>query len=114
MDAQHQLIFESQISVGVLGKGEDFVLIPLRGDGTPFDEAEVDAARDRGLEYCGVLGLKDGVPGAKCEPNPDCIYTMMHAGLAFAQLVADKLRPKPKGDAVDWLTRLFELPDTRG
>jgi hypothetical protein len=38
---------------------------------------------------------------------------MVHAGLAFAQLVADRLKQKPKGDGVEWLTRLFELPDTR-
>jgi hypothetical protein len=110
MDAQEQLVMEGEISVAVLGKGAEFVLIELQGE---IDEDATDAAREKGYTYCGVLGVKDGTAGAKCEPHPDCVFTMMHAALAFAQLVADRLKQKPKGDGVAWLQRLFELPDTR-
>jgi len=110
MDAHEQLVFGGEISVAVLGRGADFVLIELQGE---IDEDATDAAREKGYTYCGVLGVKDGQAGAKCEPHPDCIYTMMLAGLAFAQLVADKLRAKPKGDGVEWLTALFALEDPR-
>jgi hypothetical protein len=110
MDAQEQLVMEGEISVAVLGKGAEFVLIELQGD---IDEAATSQAREKGYAYCGVLGVKDGTAGAKCEPNPDAVYTMMHAGLAFAQLVADRLKQKPKGDGAEWLAALFALDDPR-
>jgi hypothetical protein len=110
MDAQEQLVFGGEISVAVLGKGADFVLIELQGE---IDEDATEDAREKGYTYCGVLGVKDGQAGAKCEPHPDAVYTMLHAGLAFAQLVADRLKPPPKGDGVEWLTALFALEDSR-
>src|SRR5258708_13337164 len=108
MDAMEQLVFDSEISVAVMGRGGEFVLVRLDGG---IDETATEEAARKGYAYCGCLGIKDGVPGAKCEPDPDCVYTMMHAGLAFAQLVADRLKQKPKGDGVECLTRLFALPD---
>jgi hypothetical protein len=110
MDAHETLVFDSEISVAVMGRGGEFVLIRLDGG---IDEAATEDAARKGYAYCGVLGVKDGQAGAKCEPNPDAIYTCLLASLAFAQLVADRLKQKPKGDGAEWLARLFELPDTR-
>ena len=110
MDIQEQLVFDSEISVAVLGKGRDFVLIRLDGK---VDEAAMEEAKSKDYAYCGVLGVKDGQAGAKCEPNPDAAYTMMHAALAFAQQVNERLTSRAMGDSAEWLTRLFELPDTR-
>jgi len=111
MDATEQLVFDSDIAVGVLGKGGDFVLVPLDG----AIEAAMEAAVLRGWNYCGCYAVtKTGQPGVRCEPDPDSIFTMMYAALAFAQLVAERLRPKPKGDGVEWIEALYRLPDTRG
>jgi hypothetical protein len=109
MDAHEQLAFDSEICMGVLGRGGDFVLVRL----APIDEEATAAALAKGFVYCGVLGVKDGQ--AKCEPHPDAVYTMMLAGLEFARLVAERLRPEaqPKGDGVAWIASLYQLPDTR-
>jgi hypothetical protein len=109
MDAQEQLVWDSEISMAVVGKGGDFVLIDL-GE---VDDDVTKLALARGYAWCGVLGVKDGQPCANCEPNPDAALTMMHAALAFAQKVADRLRPPQKGDAVEWLESLYRLPDPR-
>lgn len=113
MDATQKLVFDAEISVGVLGKGESFVLVPLTEPG-PLPQAVLDGAKRRDLAFVGVLGVVDGEAFARCEPGVGAIYTMMHAALAFAQQVADRLRPR--GNGVGWLDleRLWELPDPRG
>ncbi len=114
LDPVEQLVFESEICVGVLGKaGGDFILVPLMKDG-PIDGAVTDAA-ERGYSYCGVLGIVNGVPGAKCEPDADAdsILCCLLGSLAFARMVCDRIKPAPKGDAVEWLTKLHGLADTR-
>ena len=114
MDEHTQLITNSPLSVAVLGAGEDYVLIRLDADGYPIDEASVEEAKGRGFDYCGLLAIKDGRAGVRIvEGNPGAIYTMLFAGLAFAHLVADRPQSPPTGDAEDWLSRLFGLPDTR-
>ena len=112
MDAQEQLAWDGEAAVAVLGRGENFVLISLDG---PIDEAVTIDALSKGYRWCGVMGVINGQAAAKSEPGPDAVYTMMHAALAFAQRVAERLRP-PKadvGDEVEWLERLYRLPDTR-
>ncbi len=111
-DAEEKLVFESEMAAGVLGKGEDFVLVHFNDK--PFDTAQLAEAKARGFAWCGVLGLCNGVPQARVSPdNPEAIYTMCFAGLAYAHLVAEHLRPQPKSDAVEWLSRLHALPDAR-
>jgi hypothetical protein len=112
MDAHARLAFESEICVAVMGRAGDFLLIPLGGDG-PLDDALTAQALERGLHYCGCLGVKDGVAGAKCEPDPDSVYCCLMASLEFARMVAGRLKPQPQGDGVAWLENLFQLPDTR-
>jgi hypothetical protein len=60
-----------------------------------------------------VLALVDGKPSAKVEPDPDALYTVIHASLAFALCVADKIKREQDGDAVEWLETLYRLPDSR-
>lgn len=110
-DAQEQLVWDSEVSVAVIGKGGEFVLIRLDENGEG-DEALIVEALKKDYAYCGVLGVKNGQAGAKCQPNPDAVYTMMHAGLAFAQEMAGRL--KPKDDSEQWLWRLWSLKDPRG
>jgi hypothetical protein len=110
MDAHQQLAFDSEFSVAVMGNAGEFILIQL---GEPLDDNVTRKAIERGFRYCGCLGIKDGVPGAKCESDPDAIYTCLLASLAFARMVCERLKPPSKGDGVEWLTRLFALSDTR-
>lgn len=110
MDAPERIAMTGEVSVAVLGKGADFVLIDITG---PIDDAATTAALAKGFSYCGVMGVKDGEAGVKCEPNADAAFTMMHAALAFASQIAGRITEKPKGDSREWLERLYTLPDMR-
>jgi hypothetical protein len=111
MDTTEQLILDSEVACAVLGRAGEFVLIFLDGK----IENAMEAAICRGWGYCGTLVVtKTGQPDVICEPDPDSVYTLMRAGLAFAQLVAERLRPKPEDDSLAWLEALHHLPDTRG
>jgi hypothetical protein len=114
VDSSEKLVFDSETAVGVLGRGADFVLINLTGG--ELDQAAIDEALSRGLEYCGVLAVsRNGQAGAKCA-SLDTLETLVLAAAAFGAQVAERLRPQPKsdGDAVAWLTRLFVTgSDTR-
>lgn len=107
MDAQQQLVWDSEISAVVLGNGEEFVLVPLDED-TP-DSLVLAAAR--GFSFCGVLGYKDGAMSARPEPHPDATCAMTYASFAFAQYVAARIG---RGDnSADWLEELWKLSDSR-
>src|SRR5258708_8210058 len=101
-ESQRQLIRESEFTVVVLGKGEDFVL--LRANGNDEDSSVADArdAGQRGMRFCGVLAFtQDGQLKADMNPaNTGAVYTMVFAGLAFVHLVAARLKSqaRPKND----------------
>jgi hypothetical protein len=101
-DPQEQLVWESKVSAAVLGRGNEFVLIRLDGS----DLAALAEARSRDFIYCGALGIIDGQPCAECS-CPDAAFTMI------AQEMAVEGRLRPKDDSVQWLTRLWELPDLK-
>ncbi len=109
-DSIQQFVKDAELCVAVLGKQENFIFVDLIGK---LSEDASDAALAKGYQFCGVLGLYGGVAGARCEPGPENLQTMVHAGLAWAQIVAAKLKPHAKGDEVAWLEALHELPDTR-
>ncbi len=110
MDATERLVVDSEMSTAVLGRGSEFILVDLSGE----TDAAMEAARARGFSYCGCLAVVNGQATAQPEPDADAMLTMLYAGLAFAHLVADRLTPpQPKSDSVEWLTRLYALPDTR-
>ncbi len=112
MDAMKQLVEDAEFSVGVLGRAGEFVLVPL-SEPEQLPKEILDDANHRGFRFCGVLALVNGKPSVKSEPDLDALYTVMHASMAFAQRVADKIKREKEGDAVDWLENLYHLPDSR-
>ena len=107
LDSQERLVWNSDFAVGVLGSGEQFVLIPLKGgDASTVDALKQDAF-GKGYGYCGVLAVVDGEAQAKCEPDLSAVYTMMYAGLAFAHLVTDRIRQNRADDFVRFAAGLY-------
>jgi hypothetical protein len=108
----------ASIVVGVLGRGAEYVFIPL-------DEKEAHAKRielsvARGMCFCGLMAYNPRTKesAAKCEPDPECIATMMYAAPGFAEFVRDRLaktkaEQSPRGDSVEWLESLMRLEDPR-
>ena len=76
-------------AVGVLGRGEDYVLVPLT-DAGPIPDAVLEDAHRRGFQFCGILAVTQGRAAAKCEPDPDAVSVMMLAAIGFAQQVAEQ------------------------
>jgi hypothetical protein len=116
-ESQRQLIRESEFTVVVFGKGEDFVLLRCNGNDDDSDIAEARDAAQQGMSFCGVLAFtQDGQLKADINPaNSGAVYTMVFAGLAFVHLVAARLKSqaRPKNDSVEWLTALLALEDPR-
>lgn len=112
MDGHQMLAHESEFTVCVLGKGEDFVLVPVSGDASS-GETLCEYAAARGFSYCGCMGVVNGKAAAKSLPDLDSAFTMMHAAFAFASLAADRLKRPEGGDFVEWANRLWSLPDPR-
>jgi hypothetical protein len=113
MTEQQQLVSDSAFSVCVLGRGQEFVLVPLDRD---IDSATTKMVTEKCFIPCGVMGiLKTGEARAAVAPGMDAesLTIMMRAGLVFAQLAADRLRPTPKDDFVQFAESLFALEDER-
>ena len=111
MDAVSQLVCDADDATAVLGRGEDYLLIPL-GRG-PMDPGIVEDAKRRGFRICGVLGTVNGRAAAEVEAaDPDALAVMVLAVLAFTQQGAAE-KVKTKDDRADWLERLYSLPDCR-
>ncbi len=109
----HGLSTDLELCYGVMGGDGAFVLFDLLA---PLDQDEMEAAKERGLFYCGALGVKDGEAEARVEPHPDCAGPMIQAALAFACIVAGRLtlpgkavKSDGKGDEVAWLESLYAL-----
>lgn len=114
MDAITKLVWDSEFSVACLGRvnGDkvEYMLVGLDGEGYPLSEGRNMLARLRGYAFAGVFGVKDGV--ADCKSEPGMWPVMIAAVPSFLQILNERLAPK--GDGVDWLERLAQLPDTRG
>jgi hypothetical protein len=110
MDAQQQLAWDSEVACAVLmGEGRDAYLINL--DEVPAAEQRMLLAR-LGCRYLGVIGIRNGVIDTQpVDWNAETINGLLEAVTPFMEYAAKKLAPK--GDSVDWLTRLAALPDTR-
>ena len=106
-DTHEQLVFDSEISVAVLGKDEKFIFVRLGQDSVDYALAD---AKDNGYAYAGVIGIKDGVPSVQCEPDPASMRVMVLAGLAFAGMIAEMQKHQM---STDFCERLFALPDLR-
>jgi len=107
MDEMKQLVWESEIAYGVLGRAGEFVLVPLVGEGG--DGAQVASAIAKGYRFCGVVAARDNVPAAICEPDQDNLATMLNAGTAFAVIIAERIRREREQKPDGWLTFITKL-----
>jgi hypothetical protein len=110
-ESQRQLILQSELSVVVFGKGEDFALLRCNEPASGIEEAH-DAGQ-RGMTFCGVLGLTEDGPKADICPNPEALSIMMLAGFEFALMVAARMKRKQTDDFVRFAEGLHRLPDER-
>ena len=110
MDATYRtLVSQSSISAAVLSRGSDVTLIEL-----PDAMPEGLKLIAEGFTCQGFVGLVDGkVEIAASKPlDVECMFAMGRAVTTFTKL-AGVLPQQTKGDAVSWLERLMQLPDTR-
>lgn len=115
-EREAQFVADADLAVAVLGAGEQYLYIDLSeglSNRAAFD-ASVSEAKARGFIHCGFLRAKAGVPEALCA-DPRGILTMTYAACTWIRSIADYFRPAPvqTGDSVEWLSRLYAVPDTR-
>ena len=113
MDAHEELILKlgevSAVCMGAIKDGKpEFVLVPL-GEG--LSEGDLYRLRLGNYGLAGVFSYANGYADATCEPDPDSWRVLVAATPAFFAYLAERLAPK--GDAVSWLEKLHQLPDTR-
>ena len=112
----NELVCESTICAGVLGRGDEYLLVRLDADFYVRQYA-VQKAIERGLFYCGAFGWANGRMRVALESDPDTLKPMRLAVFAFAAMVgapAPTAAPEANyGDTAGWLERLYSLPDTR-
>jgi hypothetical protein len=107
------LAFESNFCCGVLGRGDEFLLVNVA---SPLDDATAKIASEKGFYYCGCLGVVRGEMGAVCASGLDVdrMRIMLRASARFAVLVWERPGRQSKSDDLAWLDALFLLPDKRG
>jgi hypothetical protein len=107
-ERQDELVRNAEYAVCVLGKGNEFVLVPVT-EPEPIADVVEDAIKRRGLQFCGTLGVADGVAACVCEPNREALAVMTSAIMEFAKLHTARRKAK----AEEWLIRLWQLEDVR-
>jgi len=108
MDATERLVYDSEVSAAVLGKGDCFVLINSDNGSV----AATEAARAEGFYFCGVVGLKSGrVELEIASPDRETVRIMGFALREFADMCSANL--VPESDFTNWMTRLHALVDPR-
>jgi excisionase family DNA binding protein len=75
-------------TVAVLAHTDQLLLVEVGADGY---EKVIDAAA-KGYEFCGYMGVADGVPTVACEPGIYAAAAMAHAGPYFAQMYGPRLQ----------------------
>jgi hypothetical protein len=109
MDKFNQIAWAAQLAVVVLGNGSEFELVDVSAG--PLSETRNKSLQERGFGFVGVVGMVNGAPRcAFALPFDDA--TVEYIAAKFA-LFVDERSNKTKGDSVEWLTRLYQLPDTR-
>jgi hypothetical protein len=113
MDKFEQIITGAQFPTAIIGNRtlSEFELVDMDGK-LPLEQLKQLA--DRGFWYVGAIGLIQGTPRIALN-GPLDPQTMTALAHAFTRRVADTLNGllQPKGDSVEWLGRLYQLPDTR-
>jgi hypothetical protein len=79
MDAHTQFLLESDAAHAVLGRPGRFILIDLTNVGDAAEEAA-----NAGLCYCGVVGIRRGVPAAYCD-HAEALQVMLDACLEYGR-----------------------------
>jgi|SRR5581483_193298 len=108
MDAIEQLVSAATLSAAVLGKSNGDVHLVYLGD----PDTAASAVKDPGLHgygFCGVVGLVDG--RITLEYEPGCHLVALLGVFEFAQRLMST--PAPQDDSVQWLRKLYALPDER-
>jgi hypothetical protein len=111
MDKFQQLTFDATFSVCILANPEkgDYELADL-----DLSNERVHTLKERGMEFCGVLGIVKGRPRfALALPVTDAIVSALLQ--AFVQKFEDAINGLggSMGDSAEFLQRLYELPDYR-
>ena len=104
MDAEQRLVWDAEVSAALLCNftADDFELIDL--DST----FNADALSARGLSWAGVIAFKaGGVTMALSDPSAISFEMMRRVSNEFARRLAGRI------SGVDWLERLYRLPDPR-
>ena len=116
--AIHELIKRSdRCCFAVLGSPTTWesVLVELGADGG-LSPAVLSDAHARGYVFAGVWGLNtsDEVTHV-AEPGSASAAIMLSSSVTFGRLLYERYGPQSiaKTDAVDWLTKLFQIPDMR-
>lgn len=118
-----RLVLDASVAVQVLmGAPNDVEFVPLLPRAADESMLAELKARwpGRGLRPVGIIGLVGTSPRvALREPlEPEQVSALASAFLAYVQaLFADsfaaQIEQRQKGDEVDWLERLYSLPDPR-
>jgi hypothetical protein len=109
VDAHQQLAWDYPISAVVLGKEDDFVLIPLHDVNPVLRGYATAKATAMGFCYAGTMGYDPQCNKALAECEPGMEKTMACAVPKFADHVREQLTPPD----VRELERLWNLPDSR-
>jgi hypothetical protein len=114
MDKFERLALESQAAAAILGNGHEFEIIDLgKPEAMPSSEYRRKLL-ERGFRFVGIVGLIEGRPKTALAEPLDEISTAA-LSRAYVDLIEQRINESAKavGDGTDWLTSLYQLPDTR-
>jgi len=112
LDPSEQIATGAQAACCVLGNIQtgDFALVDLASLPVPDETAAEFHAR--GLGFLATIGIVDGkFVSAFAVPVSDQLAALLFQD--FSVFLLKKFTAKSGGDGVEWLERLFALPDTR-
>ena len=114
-----ELVARAQFACTILGNISTWDVLLLRCPYQPHDLR--DQVARRGLRFFGVAAIVDGV---RCSVFTEelCPELLAISSLAFAAEVESWLagdvptptKPEQPDESIDWLNRLYALPDPRG
>jgi len=114
-----ELVAQSSVAAMVLMGSDitDIELVPLTP--RPATEEMLEDLKviwpGRGLRSVGCIGLCDGAPGFALKEilTQEQLYALTAAFIVYLRVLSELDAEQQKGDAVDWLCRLWRLEDTR-
>lgn len=109
-DPHQKLVFESEVSYAVLGN--DAGAFRLVSTALPLDERATRADVAAGFRYAGVVGVHEGIPGVRTEDDWVSRAACIGAALEVSRRLREQ-RAAECGDEIDFLERLYALPDLR-